>query len=161
MSRCQPQKACVPPQTTTAPRTDKADKSNHVTPKRCPLMEKKHQVTVFSFLLNYLWHILSVFEFVPGRQPLNWDVSFPPSEKQSIPCHGRLVLVSGCLRPLFCCGWQHMTGRAKRDGGEGVWSGSPSSEHNMSRTSSNRQVKKKKEEILSNKLLCVERLVCR
>lgn len=36
-----------------------------------------------------------------------------PSESRAFPVRVRLVLVSGCLRPLFCCGWQHATGRAK------------------------------------------------
>lgn len=86
----------------------------------------KQQATEFCFLLDYLWHISGFFFLVClSGSVLYACLPCPSFKKQSIPCKGRLVLVSGCLRPLFCCGWQHMTSRAKWEAGEGVRSGSP------------------------------------
>lgn len=75
--------------------------------KDCPLMERARCLILFSW---QTWQMFKFLEWVCGCPPLK-PVFFLASlkRKQSIPCEARLVLVSGCLRPLFCCGWQHMT----------------------------------------------------
>lgn len=117
--------ACVPPWKTTAPHTDSADKSYYCDYKKMPSDENNRPRSFVFF-----WIIFDTFQVFFFLVCLSGSVLYaclpcPSFKKQSIPCKGRLVLVSGCLRPLFCCGWQHMTSRAKWEAGEGVRSGSP------------------------------------
>lgn len=90
-------------------------------------METRGYPILFSFQF-FLTH-LRVFGVCLWPRALEACLTRPPSTKRSIPWKGRPVLFSGCLQPLFCCGWQHMTSRAKWEGGmrEGCC-GSPFSE---------------------------------